>query len=102
MKDKILMFIIGVLVGAIIASACFFFYAKNITSQSNQQGMGQPPQMSQNGNSTGMPSGTPPQMPNGNNNSDTNGTTPPALPSNDGNGQQANTQNTTTDNTTNQ
>lgn len=67
MKNKILNFIIGVLVGAIIATVGFYFYSKN--NNSNKGGMpdGNPPQMMQNGNSTGMPSGTPPEKPDGDN-----------------------------------
>ena len=63
MKDKILTFIIGVLVGAIIASVGYYFYHKN--NQNTQMPSGAPPQMMQNGNSSNMPNGTPPELPNG-------------------------------------
>ena len=63
MKDKILTFIIGVLVGAIIASVGYYFYHKN--NQNTQMPSGTPPQMMQDGNNSGKPSGTPPELPNG-------------------------------------
>ena len=67
MKNKVLSFIIGVLVGAIVATAGYYFYAKNIEATSNQNGNGmqgmenmqEPPEM--NGNMT------PPEKPDGNN-----------------------------------
>lgn len=49
MKEKILPFIIGLLVGAIITTACFWCYSKNKeTSNSENQMMGRP-DMSQDG-----------------------------------------------------
>ena len=51
MKDKLLIFIIGVLVGAVIASGTFFVYMKSSTCNNNNQQMQ-------------MPGGTPPSMPN--------------------------------------
>lgn len=72
MKNKILTFIIGVLVGAIIATVGFYFYSKNNNSKSGGMPDGNPPQMMQDGNSKGMPSGTPPEKPDGEN-SDGNG-----------------------------
>ena len=67
MKNKILNFIIGMLVGAIIATVGFYFYSK--TNINNKGGMpgGERPQMMQDGNSSGMPSGTPPEKPDGDN-----------------------------------
>lgn len=87
MKDKIFMFIIGLLVGAIIASGAFYIYTKTInagaTNNPQMQG-GQPPQMQ--GNQTGQPpempssgNGQPPEMP-----SSENGQ-PPEKPSGDNN-----------------
>ena len=71
MKNKILTFIIGLLVGAIITSACFIIYNKN--HKSNNGPMGEPPQMiRQDGNNT---NGTPPEKPSGDSNE-----VPPALP----------------------
>ena len=59
MKDKIMMFVIGVLVGAIIATGAFFIYSKSTSNANNMQ----------------MPGGTPPSMPNSENG------TPPEKPS---------------------
>lgn len=79
MKGKVLNFIIGVLVGAIIATAGFIIYEKNNKTE-GPQGMngGTPPQMMQqqgsDSNSTtndstnseqGTNQGTPPALPNG-------------------------------------
>ena len=73
MKNKILTFIIGALVGAIIATLGFYMYSKNNTNEfkGGQGGSG----MSQNGERPGMPSGmsgdfdgqTPPEKPDGDN-----------------------------------
>lgn len=63
MKNKILPFIIGLLIGAIIASAGFAIYLK--TNRKNRPNFrGTPPQMnqSQDSNNNG---GTPPELPNG-------------------------------------
>ena len=62
MKDKVLIFIIGFLVGAVIASGVFYIYA---TSNSN------------NNNNTQMNGGTPPEMP-----QMSSGGTPPEMPNN--------------------
>ena len=51
MKDKILLFIIGVLVGAVIATGAFFVYQKASTCNNNEQ-------------KTQIPGGNPPSMPN--------------------------------------
>ncbi len=64
MKDKILTFIIGMLVGAILATGGYYLYSKNNTS--NKRGMpgGEPPaMMGQEGNSTNGNMGTPPEKP---------------------------------------
>ena len=56
MKDKILLFVIGVLVGAVISTGAFFVYTKATTTcntNSNSQMQ--------------MPGGNPPSMPNGQN-----------------------------------
>lgn len=92
MKEKILPFIIGVLVGAIIATAGFAIYTN--VNKNNHKGFrdGTPPQMMQNGNSDNR--GTPPDRPDGQSNSQNNSNsqenssessqtqTPPELPSN--------------------
>ena len=53
MKDKLLLFMIGVLVGAIISTGAFYVYTKTATCSTN------------NGNQMSMPGGNPPSMPNG-------------------------------------
>lgn len=91
MKDKILVFIIGLLVGAIIATGCYYLYSKTHTTNNSDR----PAMM--NGNSTGMPSGTPPSMPsndqNGTSNQNSNQGQPPAMP-----GQNTNNTQTTNSN----
>ena len=89
MKNKILTFVIGVLVGAIIASAGFLIYNKNHKSSFKPNGA--PPQMMQrDGNNLG----TPPEKPSGEQ-GDNNGTSP-ALPDaqNSNNNEKQNTSNT--------
>ena len=67
MKEKILLFIVGLLLGAVIATGAFFAYTKASSSSCNNQ-------------NTQMNGGQPPEMPGGQNNS--NGQ-PPEKPSND-------------------
>ena len=65
MKDKIMLFIIGVLIGAIIATGAFYVYITTSNSCSNQNTVmnsGQPPEMSNGQNSE---NGEPPEKPNG-------------------------------------
>ena len=63
MKDnKILLFIIGVLVGAVISTGAFYVYTTTLNSNTT--------------NNTQMNGGTPPEMPNGQNGQ------PPEMPSN--------------------
>lgn len=76
-KSKIILFIIGVLVGAIISSASFLICVKTIGVNTS----------SDNGSSAQMQGGTPPEMPNGDNNQ---GGTPPEMPSNDNSSSQNN------------
>ncbi len=76
-KEKIILFLIGVLVGAVISTAAFLVYTKtlgtgNTTSSSSSQ------QMPGGG-------GTPPEMPSGSNGSNGQGGTPPEKPSDDNN-----------------
>ena len=66
MKEKIITFFVGLLVGAIISTGSIYFYTV-ATNNSNNHGMQMPGDnqgggMNQNG-------GTPPEMPNGNENS---------------------------------
>lgn len=73
-KEKIILFIIGVLTGAVISTGAFFAYIKlagvstNNTSSADQ--------------SNQMPGGTPPEMPSGD-----QGGTPPEMPSDENNSQ---------------
>ena len=63
MKDKILTLTIGILIGAIIASAGFVIYNK--TNKGHRKyDFGEPPQMNQ-GQDGNQNSGTPPVFPNG-------------------------------------
>ena len=70
-KEKIILFVIGVLLGALISSVAFFISVKtlgisnNTSSDSLQQ----------------MQGGTPPEMPSGENGSNSQGSTPPEIPS---------------------
>lgn len=72
MKDKVMLFVIGALVGAIIATGVFFIYTKINSNNSGMMG----------------PGGNPPSMPNGQNGESN---TPPEMPSE--NNFQNNTQN---------
>ena len=54
MKDKILLFVIGVLVGAVISTGAFFVYTKATTTCNTNHNQ-----------ITEMPGGNPPSMPNG-------------------------------------
>ncbi len=63
MKDKIVLFIIGVLVGAVIATGAFYIYTITNSNDCNNQTMQ-------------MNGGTPPEMPSGQNGQ------PPEIPSN--------------------
>ena len=72
-KEKIILFVIGVLVGAVISTAAFFVYTKTLGTSSNTSGS----------SSQQMPGGgTPPEMPSGQNGSNSQGGTPPEMPSN--------------------
>lgn len=71
-KEKIILFVIGVLVGAVISTAAFFVYTKTLGTSSNTSGS----------SSQQMPGGgTPPEMPSGENGSNSQGGTPPEKPS---------------------
>ena len=54
MKDKILLFVIGVLVGAVISTGAFFVYTKATTTCNTNSN-----------NQVGMPGGNPPSMQDG-------------------------------------
>jgi len=75
-KEKIILFVIGVLVGAVISTGAFFAYIK-------LAGIGS---SSDNGQSIQMPGGgTPPEMPSGENGPNDQGGTPPEKPSDENN-----------------
>ena len=67
-KEKIILFVIGVLTGAVISTGAFFAYIKlagidTSSNQSMQMPGGTPPEIP-----SGNQSGTPPEMPSGNQN----------------------------------
>ncbi|MBQ1528636.1 hypothetical protein IIZ77_03255 [Candidatus Saccharibacteria bacterium] len=73
-KEKIILFVIGVLTGAVISTGAFFAYIKlaGIGTTSGNQSMqmpggGTPPEMP-----SGNQNGTPPEMPSDNNSDSTN------------------------------
>ena len=84
MKEKIMIFIIGLLVGAVIATGSFFVYSKVTTcntTNNSQIGMpgGNPPSMSNGQNNNGEPpekpdgeNGEPPEKPSDSTNQDSN------------------------------
>ena len=78
MKDKFLLFVIGVLMGAVISTGAFYVYTKTATTCNNntqtQQmpGGGQPPEMP---NGQSNQNGQPPEMPNDQNNGQNNNQT---------------------------
>lgn len=74
MKNNILTFIIGVLVGAIIATAGFLIYNKSVVNTSNQSGMMEMNENEQMEKPSGN-MGEPPEKPDGD-----NGEEPPAKP----------------------
>lgn len=74
MKDKIMMFIIGILVGAVISTGAFYVYTTtnsscNCNNQNSQMNGGQPPEMpsGQQGEN-----GQPPEKPSDNNSQNSN------------------------------
>ena len=70
-KEKIILFVIGVLLGAVISTAAFFVYTKTLGTSNSSSTSGQ----MQGG-------GTPPEMPSGSNSgSNQGGGTPPEKPS---------------------
>lgn len=74
MKEKILPFIIGILVGAIIATAGFLIYSKTVANNSSQPEMMQMNGNGQMGGQQGSMS-EPPEKPDGD-----NGSEPPTKP----------------------
>lgn len=76
-KEKIILFIIGVLVGAVISTAAFFVYTKTLGTGNSASGS----------SSQQMQGGTPPEMPSGENSQNGQGGTPPEKPSDDNSSQ---------------
>ena len=64
MKEKIILFVIGVLVGAVISTGAFYVYTTTNSNNNN------------NGSNTQMNGGQPPEMPSGQNGQ------PPEMPGN--------------------
>ena len=96
-KVKIILFVIGVLVGAVISTAAFFVYTQTLDTSSNSNGNsmqmpggGTPPEMSNGDSSDSGQSGTAPEMPSGDNSGNGQSGTPPEKPSNDSNSSQSN------------
>lgn len=80
-KEKIILFVIGVLVGAVISTAAFFVYAKTLGTGSATSGS----------SSQQMPGGgTLPEVPSGENGSNGQSGTPPEKPSDDSNSESNN------------
>jgi len=71
MKEKILLFIIGLLVGAVISTGIFYVYTKNNSTEceteTKEMPNGERPEMpgGENGERSEKPSGERPEMPNG-------------------------------------
>ena len=78
MKDKIMIFIIGILVGAVSATGAFYIYSTNKSDKCSniiEREGGEPPEMpnGQNGQPPEKPdgeNGQPPEMPSDNNTQD--------------------------------
>ena len=88
-KEKILVFIIGLLLGAVIATGAFVVCTKTCHSNGHRQEVMQLPGGNNNQNNQ---NNQPPSMPNGNNNNQNNqNNQPPEMPS-DNNSQPDNTQ----------
>lgn len=81
-KEKIILFVIGVLVGAVISTAAFFVYTKTLGTSGDTNGM----------SSQQMPGSTPPEVPSGDSSSNGQGGTPPEMPS-DNNSNSSNSSN---------
>ena len=79
MKNKILILIIGILIGAIVTTSAFLIYNKTLAKNSNGQEMIQMNENRKSGPSSNGNMGEPPSMPN------QNGGTPPEMPSNSNN-----------------
>lgn len=100
MKEKILTFIIGVLVGAIIATGGYYLYSKNNDNHRGGMPDGErPAMMQQDGNNTdgsNTDRGTPPEKP-----SDDDGNGPKGMPGEKNDSSNTQENNTNTDNSEN-
>ena len=72
MKDKILLFVIGVLIGAVISTGAFYVYtttsnSKECTNESSQNSGNQPPEMPSGQSGQNNENGQPPEKPEENN-----------------------------------
>ena len=75
MKDKIMLFIIGVLVGAVISTGSFYIYTttnNNCSNNTMETRGGQPPEMPNNNNQNGQPPEMPGENSTQNSNNETN------------------------------
>ncbi len=79
-KEKIILFVIGVLVGAVISTAAFLIYTKTLGTSSDASGS----------TTMQMPSGTPPEMPSGEGGQNSQGGTPPEKPASENTSQDDN------------
>lgn len=85
-REKIVLFAIGVLLGAVIATVAFFISVKILgvstgsSATSQQMQGGTPPEMPSGKNDSNNQGGTPPEMPNDENGSNSQSNTPPEKP----------------------
>ena len=86
MKEKILLFVVGVLVGAVISTGAFYVYNNSKVGKCNNQTMR-------------MPGGAPPSLPGGNQQDGKNNKNgqPPEIPNGNQNSNQANNNSQSTD-----
>ena len=90
MKNKVLIFIIGVLVGAIIATLGFYLFYKN---DNKNVGGDNTHQMMRGRDSNGMPEGEPPELPDGENSGEMPEGEPPELPDGENGGEMTDSEN---------
>ena len=84
MKEKILLFVVGVLVGAVVSTGAFYVYNNSKVGKCNNQTMR-------------MPGGAQPSMPGGNQQGGNNNQQPPEIPNGNQNSNQANNNSQSTD-----
>lgn len=92
MKNKILILIIGILIGAVVTSTIFYIYQKNNTNTNGGPGFSENGEMTNGGNDQ-----TPPDKPSGDNSQ-----TPPEKPSGETSGTQQENSNGQTQTNNNQ